>query len=172
MATQQCGDAVAGSAYFLVFLLPPIIDGETSGIPPISMPVEEKEVCALRVSFRSDAALPAERSVCRVSIGQVTGGPHIIEVGAPDNVPCRENRPPGSVLIVGKVNRFAGLLKTSEFVGSVECASRVVPQAGELPRVDDVTNHLPFIGISRAGVDLHSVVLVPLGRCSAEIWNV
>ena len=58
------------------------------------------------------------------------------------------------------------------FVKAIEFGAGLVSWAAELPRVDHVTHHLPFVGITRTSINLDPSILVSGGGGAAQVWDV
>src|SRR5438876_10400223 len=75
-------------------------------------------------------------------------------------------------LVIGKIDRFDGLLDSAQ-----ECEANYFPAChvlgtAELPGVDYITDHLPFVRIAGTGVNLDSSVLVSRGAGTPKGRNV
>ena len=98
--------------------------------------------------------------------------PDIVQVGAANNIGDSENGAPRSAFIVREIDRFRGLLDSGYLVKTIQIDANHVPWAAELPRVDDVTHHLPFVGITRTGVNFDPSILVADGSGAAQVWDI
>src|SRR6185369_16304998 len=101
----------------------------------------------------------------------MTWRPDIIQVIVANNLGGGKNGTPRAVFIVREIDRFGGLLDSGSFVNAIQLGAGHVPWTAKLPRVDHVTNHLPFVGITRTGVNLDSSILVSDGAGAAQAGN-
>src|SRR5436305_10595139 len=91
----------------------------------------------------------------------MTGTPDVIQINRADNIRNGEDRTPRGALVVGKIDRLDGLLDSTHVRKADELRACHVPGTAELPGVDYVADHLPFVRITWAGVNLDPSVLVP-----------
>src|SRR5216117_3048873 len=94
--------------------------------------------------------------------------PDVIQIDRADNVRNGEDRTPRGALVIGKIDRFDGLLDSAQ-----ECEANYFPAChvlgtAELPGVDYITDHLPFVRIAGTGVNFDSCVLVPGGAGTSK----
>ena len=106
------------------------------------------------------------------AVGQVSRGPHIVQIHAADDVGYREDWPPRRTLVVGEVDRIGGTVHPLEVHCSGHFIADGVAWAAELPGIHHIADHLLFVGVAGAGVDLDSSVLIPGGGHSAEAGDV
>src|SRR6266700_2041404 len=102
----------------------------------------------------------------------MTGTPDIIQINRADNVGNGEGRTPRGALVVGKINRFDGLLGSAQECKANYFPARHVLGTAELPGIDYVTDHLPFVRIARTSVNLDSSVLVSVVAGTSKRRNV
>src|SRR5438876_1268902 len=105
-------------------------------------------------------------------IRQMNWRPDIVQVLITNNVGGGENGTPRSIFIVSEIDRFGRLLDPGDFVKTIQIYPDHVLWTAELPGVDDVTHHLPFVGITRTGVHLDSSILISLGGVAAQVGNI
>ena len=98
--------------------------------------------------------------------------PDVIQVAAANNTGGGKNRAPRTVFIVGEIDRCGGLLDSGDLVKTIQIEADHVLWTAELPGVDHVTHHLPFVRITLAGVNLDPSVLVLCGSGAAQVWDV
>src|SRR6266853_394032 len=98
----------------------------------------------------------------------MTGTPDVIQIDRADDVRNGEGRTPRGALVVGKIDRFDGLLDSAHARKTDKLRARHVPGTAELPGVHYVTDHLTLVRIAWTGVNLDSSVLVSGGAGSSK----
>ena len=90
----------------------------------------------------------------------MSGTPDVIQIERADNVRKGEDGTPRSALVVGEIDRLSGLLEPAHVPKPGKLRAGHVLGTAELPGVDHVTDHLPFVRITWTGVNLDPSVLV------------
>src|SRR5216117_620612 len=98
--------------------------------------------------------------------------PDVIQIDRADHVRNGEDRTPRGALVVGKIDRLDGVLDSAHDCSANYFRAGHIPGSAELPGVDYVTDHLPFVRIAWTGVNLDSSVLVSSGAGTSKGWNV
>src|SRR5216117_365849 len=86
--------------------------------------------------------------------------PDVIQIDRADHVRNGEDRTPRGALVVGKIDRLDGVLDSAHDCSANYFRAGHVPGTAELPGVDYVTDHLPFVRIAWTGVNLDPSVLI------------
>src|SRR5439155_14762282 len=156
-----------------VSLFPPIVHGHPPGVLPSRVPVEEHEIGALAMPCSRYSPFTAQPPGGRSRrIRQMNWRPDIVQVLVPDNIGSRKNRTPRSIFIAGEIDCFRRLLDSGYLVKTIQIDADHVLWTAELPCIDHVTHHLPFVGITLTGVNLDPSILVSLRGVAAQVWDV
>src|SRR5438477_11961305 len=90
-------------------LLAPIIRGQPPAVLPTGMAIEEHEVGTQPMPGCRYSAFAAQDAASR-TVRQMTGTPDVIQIDRADDVRNGEDGTPRAALVVGKIDRFDGLL--------------------------------------------------------------
>ena len=98
---------------------------------------------------------PAMGRICLLGTGNVRRMPDIV---TPDIrvTQAGHDPPPGTVLVVGDINRFGRSLELIERRGVVDLEADIVAGAPKRPRTVHITNHLLLIRVAWTPVNLHT----------------
>ncbi len=123
------------------------------------MAIVKHEIGSAAVSGAGHSPL-AVQSFSTRGIGKMTGTPNVIQFDGADDLQTRDYRPPGAILVIGKVDCLRGLLN-SIYPGEADLfVSDFVQWTVKGPCVHYVTDQLPFIGIAWTGVDLYFSIVI------------